>query len=529
MIELAYLEYQDGKQTKRFALEKSTVTLGRAPDCDLVLPFPQISRVHAQIVRQGEQYFVQDLKSANGTFVNDDPAENRIVKEGDVVRTGEFALRFHNPTARKILLTDDSVMDASMTISFPISQLSAAGLLGSGPKKRDPGQMIQLVFNVSKTLVGAKSLDDVLSNAMSLAFEYLKPDRGLLMLFDEAGQQLVPYVVKQGKKQPGAGSLSFSRTIVNKVFQEGVSILTANAMGDKRFSNQESIVMQQIRSCMCVPLWDERKTIGILYIDSLFFENYFQEWDLDLLSTIAIISAIAIEQSRLNDVLVREKAIREKLQRYHSPSVVNRIIAGGGDVLRTEEREISVLFADLVGFTTFSEELEPAEVARVLNTFFSVVTDIIFKNEGTLDKYIGDAVMAVFGAPLPQQDHARRAVDAAVEMFHAVGALNRSGSLPRPLHMRIGVNSGRVVAGDIGSEKRLDYTVLGSTVNIASRIESSVAKSGEIVIGASTRDLLGDSVSLTDLGLMKLRGLSSPMGVFRVNLKPDADSYNTMS
>ncbi|NLI48056.1 MAG: GAF domain-containing protein, partial [Acidobacteria bacterium] len=331
--------------------------------------------------------------------------------------------------------------------------------------------------------------------------------------------ELVPYVIKL--RHPSASrsekDISFSRTIVSKVFSEGVAILTANAMRDSRFGAQESIMMQQIRSCMCVPLWDEQKIIGIIYVDCLFFENFFQERDLDLLSTIAIISAIAIDQYRLNQEIDRQKRIRERLERYHSPSVVNRIIHSGGDVMmKTEEREITVLFSDLVGFTSMAEKLEPSEVARILNCFFTAVTEVIFQNEGTLDKYIGDAVMAVFGVPFAQSDHAERAVKTAIEMYRALDDINASGLLPAPLRMRIAVNSGRVVAGDIGSEKRVDYTVLGSTVNIASRIESSVAQADEIVIGDMTKQLIGDKFPTEDMGTVALRGLSVPLTVHRV-------------
>ncbi|MBP7866027.1 MAG: FHA domain-containing protein [Acidobacteria bacterium] len=521
MTERPFLEYNVADQKRSFLLTKPACVIGRAPDCDLVLPFPMISRQHARVFLDGANYFIQDMKSANGTFVGTESAQERHpLKDGDKIQLGEFALLFRSPAVRQVVLSDEYDMDAGMTISIPISRLSSTGMLTpAGPQARDPHEMVQLVFNAAKNLVGSVSLDDVLDKAMNLVFEYLKPDRGLLMLYDEQENQLVPRVVKHGRHGSG-GNMNFSRTIVNKVFSDGVSILTANAMRDQRFTTNESIMIQQIRSCMSVPLWDERKTIGIIYVDSLIHENLFQQRDLDLMSTIAVISAIAIEQYRLNDTLSREKAIRGRLERYHSPSVINRIRAGGEDHLKTEEREISVLFADLVKFTTFSERMDPSEVARVLNTHFSAMTDVIFRHEGTLDKYIGDAVMAIFGAPLAQEDHARRAVMAAVEMFQAIQEINRSGMLSVPLQMRIGINSGKVVAGDIGSERRMDYTVLGSTVNIASRIESSVAKAGEIVIGELTCRLMENVYPVASLGPVSLRGLSTPMHLYRVEIPP---------
>lgn len=521
MIENVYLQYTEDNQIKHFRLVMPAAVIGRAPECDLTLPFSQVSRRHANISRQGDQYFLEDLNSANGSFINGTAVQKSLLKDGDEIRLGTFALTFHNSLAGRINLTDEYKTDANLTIAIPITRLKTSGIFALPQQERDPSKMIQVIFDASKTLIGFSTLDDVLAGVMDLVFEYLKADRGFLMLHDEAEGQLVPYVIKQ-RRAPARGdkNISFSRTIVNKVFLEGIAILTANAMQDERFSAQESIMMQQIRSCMCVPLWDEKKVIGIIYVDCMIFENYFQERDLDLLSTIAIISAIAIEQSRLNQEIDREKRIRDRLQRYHSPAVVNRIIGSGGEsFMRTEEREVSILFADLVGFTSFTEKLEPSEVAFILNHFFSVQTDVIFQFEGTLDKYIGDALMALFGVPFSQPDHAIRAVQAAAGMFGKLEEINRSKALPVELQMRIAINSGKVVAGDIGSEKRMDYSVLGSTVNIASRLESSVAQPGDIVIGESTRNQIGDLYPLTCLGSVQLRGLSQPLTVFRVEYR----------
>jgi len=516
----AYLEYIDKNQSRKYPLTKNSNLIGRAPDCDRVLPFPPVSRHHARISKQGNQFILEDNSSVNGSFVNEKQVTTHLLVQGDQIKLGTIQLTFHNPMAARVNLSDEYEPDANMTIAFPISHFAITGGVKAVPTstQRDPQQMVQVIFNSAKALIGSSDLDSVLAGVMDLVFEYLKADRGFLMLSGEKDQELVPYVIRQRHPSTKVGpQINFSRTIVSKVISEGVSILTANAMRDSRFGSQESIMIQQIRSCMCVPLWDETKIIGIIYVDCLFYENFFQERDLDLLSTIAIISAIAIEQYRLNQEIDKEKRIRERLQRYHSPSVVNRIIHAGGEALMgIEEKEITVLFADLVGFTTMSEGMEPAEVARILNCFFTAVTDVIFQNEGTLDKYIGDAVMAIYGAPFQMEDHAERAVKSAVEMFRAMEDINNSGTLPIRLQMRIGINSGRVVAGDIGSEKRMDYTVLGSTVNIASRVESSVAQANEIIIGERTRELIGDKFTLEPLGAVPLRGLRKSMHLFRV-------------
>jgi adenylate cyclase len=178
-------------------------------------------------------------------------------------------------------------------------------------------------------------------------------------------------------------------------------------------------------------------------------------------------------------------------------------------------RDVTIMFTDIVGFTTMSELMEPSEVAATLNEFFRAMTDVIFDHQGTLDKFIGDAILAVFGAPFEQDDHALNAVHAAIAMRQALADLN-SRRPDRPLNMRIAIHSGRALAGDIGSPKRREFTVLGDTVNTTSRLESSVAKPGQIVISKDTYDRLGGTIRATPLGPVTLRGRQSAIDVFAV-------------
>jgi adenylate cyclase len=151
-----------------------------------------------------------------------------------------------------------------------------------------------------------------------------------------------------------------------------------------------------------------------------------------------------------------------------------------------QDLDCLIHFADVVGFTSMSEHMEPRQVALVLNDFFSRMTDIIFQYEGTLDKYIGDEIMAIFGAPISCSDHATRAVQAAQAMRLAQEEANRSRIPEARLAFRAGVNSGHVVAGDIGSIKRMEYTVLGNAVNVASRLVKASPDPGKIIIGQPT-------------------------------------------
>ncbi len=181
-----------------------------------------------------------------------------------------------------------------------------------------------------------------------------------------------------------------------------------------------------------------------------------------------------------------------------------------------EEHDVSVLFADLGGFTALAESWPAAEAVRVLNLIFERWIADVFARNGTLDKYIGDAVMAVFGAPLLQADHARQAVATALAMQRSLADFNREQPPEQALTVRIGVNSGRVIAGDIGSPLHRGYTVIGDAVNIASRLESSVAKPGETLIGQATYEQIKEIFRCEPLGPVQLRGKRQAIEVFRV-------------
>jgi adenylate cyclase len=159
----------------------------------------------------------------------------------------------------------------------------------------------------------------------------------------------------------------------------------------------------------------------------------------------------------------------------------------------------------------------------LLNGYFERMADCIFEHEGTLDKFIGDAVMAVFGAPFDQPDHAVRAVRTAHDMQQALARFNAE-SASSPIRIRIGIHSGLARAGDIGSVRRREYTVLGDVVNTASRLESSVAKPGQIIISRATRDQLDSSFSVRYLGSLPVRGRQEPVEVFDASPEPAAHS-----
>ncbi|MDI6689897.1 MAG: tetratricopeptide repeat protein [Actinomycetota bacterium] len=204
-----------------------------------------------------------------------------------------------------------------------------------------------------------------------------------------------------------------------------------------------------------------------------------------------------------------------------SMDYLGRILFRMGSERLYRRQEVTVLFADIRGFTSLSEDLAPERVRSVLNTYLAFLTEIIFQYGGTLDKYIGDAIMAFFNAPKEQKDHALRAVEVAVEMQREIKLFQAKATDLPAVSYGIGINTGEVVVGHIGSGKRLDFTVIGDNVNIASRL-CSVAGKGQILISSSTYDLVKDAVEAEKLMPIWLKGKKEPMIIYNVlNIKPE--------
>ena len=181
----------------------------------------------------------------------------------------------------------------------------------------------------------------------------------------------------------------------------------------------------------------------------------------------------------------------------------------------SERRHVSVVFADISGFSSMAERSDPEEVTSVVNNCFAILEDVIHSHGGHVDKYIGDCIMALFGAPRALEDAPKRAVNAAIEMRNRVGQLDPREGSAKNLGLHIGINSGLVIAGEVGGVKR-EFTVLGDTVNIASRLQTTVASGGQIVISRETRDLIGDEVRVAPLGEVRLRGRRAAIEAFSV-------------
>jgi adenylate cyclase len=233
------------------------------------------------------------------------------------------------------------------------------------------------------------------------------------------------------------------------------------------------------------------------------------------------VSVIERKTHILLEDITEQKKIELSFKRYVSPYVVEQMKSSGKDFFRSHRAEITILFADLRGFTKLSDQLEPNEIRRLLNDYFSWMVEIIYKYEATLDKFLGDGVMVLFGAPIYFPEHAVRALKVAVEF--QVGQEKFKEKLPKTaLPIGIGISTGEVVIGNIGSERRTEYTAIGYPVNIASRL-CDLAQGNEILVSEETYQSFlkssGESeIKFEPASVVEIKGLSQPLKVYRVIL-----------
>ncbi len=217
----------------------------------------------------------------------------------------------------------------------------------------------------------------------------------------------------------------------------------------------------------------------------------------------------------------QEKRMKNTMYRYLTPRVAEQVMALGEDALMVGERkEVTILFSDIRGYTTLTENLGAAEVVSLLNQYFETMVEAVFNHEGTLDKFIGDALMAVFGAPLAlMENHAWKAVEAALDMRRRLDEFNRRRVIQEQpkIHIGIGISSGEVVSGNIGSHKRMDYTVIGDGVNLSSRLEGITKDYGcDIIISEFTYQLCSDRIWVRELDKIRVKGKYQAVNIYEL-------------
>jgi adenylate cyclase len=515
----------DGKRGI-YEIAKPIITIGRGVSNDLVLNDASISRLHAVVKQVAGEIVIADRDSTNGVLLNGVriSGETRM-STGDRAHLGRFELRLEQVDDAK-LLVDNAVIPSTVKDVLEAKLFKDSSVIIDTHEQlvrlERENYLLRVLYDAGKELNAKLSTDAIAAQVMSLAFRVEGVERGFLMFFDEKGefahQSEVRYRHPPEGDQP---QIILSRQIIQRIKAELQPFLIRDVSADEHLSQSDSVKMSGSRSAICAPLASSDRLYALLYVDNLARPAAFTQDELNVLALVAAQAAAAIDNAMSHQQLSQQALQRAALERFLSPSIVEMVAAHPDEVrLGGVSQEVSVLFADIRGFTGISERLTPEKVVEILNDYFTRVTDVIFGNDGTLDKYLGDGVMAVFGAPILREiDDARNAVRAAIEIQRLVVQLNRDAAARDwpELKIGIGINTGAVVAGNIGSPSRLDYTVIGDTVNAAARL-MALARAGEVLISESTAEKLrSKEFSLTALEPLLLRGKTQKIGVYRVN------------
>lgn len=509
-------------------------TIGREISNTIILLHKSLSRHHAQLIINDQGVMMKDLGSLNKTYVNEREIDQCQLKNGDLVRCGSVLFKFvhsiekqqapaplKDETANLSILRRFSPEQTRVEMQELLQQESSNYQRSVLKLRQEDATQravdkLKILLEVSKQLSSPEENERLFEKILDLLFEIMNVDRAVILLVNEETAQLEQKAVKFRLGVPTDDQF-YSTTITNFVQQNGDSVLISDARQDQRFSESLSVLNQAIQASMCVPLKPRDTVIGVLYTDNLSMADIYSQEDLEFLTALANQAAIAIENTELNKKMQSEAIVRTKLERFFPQAVSKKLKEEGN--LEIVDTEVTALFADISGFTAMSSTMEPRQIIEMLNEYFEVmVEDIVFQYEGTLEKYIGDALLAVWGAPYRQPDDARRAVHAAIAMQKAVLRLHEQWRQRHGIEIQIhiGLNTGKVAAGNIGSQNLIQYATIGDTTNVTSRI-CSAAQEGEIMISQTTLDQLNDpNVAIEKMPPVWVKGKDHPLQLYRV-------------
>ncbi|MGD2127303.1 MAG: adenylate/guanylate cyclase domain-containing protein [Desulfobacteraceae bacterium] len=540
-----------------YGILQDITTIGRSKDNHVVLTDHTASRRHAKLRKTPDGYLLLDLESHNGTYVNGARITGRILKHNDFVEIGTSVLTFQYeieeedesrdilrmPTHREEAQSKTEIANQVVIEQREGTQEVVASIRSHGAVDEDEflsdieaeekdtskisllnlqrsNKILYVLYQVSRTLLSTTDMDALLHKILNLVFQVIDADFGFIIVLGGRSGEFVPKAIKN-KRPPEAGpqALQVNRALINKVIEEKVSLLTSITVDDPLDVEAKPRLDDKTRTCMMAPLWRKDEVIGLIQLQSFHNYNMFTKPDLDLLTTLSNQMAVVMEQASLMEKVHHEEMMRNRLERFHSPDIVDVIISGDSEdedaMLSPKEKTVTVLFSDIVNFTPLSERLSPSEISQLLNRFFREMNDIIFDYNGTLDKYMGDAIMAIFGAPIERENDAERAILAALEMRKALFRMNRSVEPDKIFDIRLGLNTGRVLAGNLGSPRRMDYTVIGDVVNTASRLQK-IARPNQILIGEATYECVKERFDIRRIGLKSIKGKRRAITVYEV-------------
>lgn len=514
----------DGKHSEIVLEEQSTI--GRQPNSTIPLEDPRASGRHAVLIFDEEQWKLRDLGSSNGTFVNDQRIEITVLKQGDQITFGSTVFTFsleETQASSQPRVTIDTNQNAPMIHErvdgrghekfLPVDDIASVEQLKQDYEK------LRVASELNQAIGLEADLDILLHRILDELFKLLPADRGVILLMDQSTHQLKPRATKH--RVGSEDDIVLSNTVISEVFGSGAAVLTSDATLDSRFSAAKSVMAMGMRSTMCVPMIYRQQIFGIIHLDSLFARGVFSNKDLQILTGLAAQAGRAIDNSYKAREIERSALARRDFERLLPPEIVEQVVSGKVQLQRGGElRETTVLFSDIRGFTQWSEKHQPAHIVSILNDYFELMVDAIHRHHGTLDKFMGDGIMALFGAPIAHETDALNAVLCSLDMLKGLATLNkRLVSLGQDeVAIGIGINGGPIIAGYMGSSKSMEYTAIGDHVNLAARL-CGAALPGQILLSERTYRTVEKSVEVKNLPPIRVKGKSEPINIYQLEGK----------
>jgi adenylate cyclase len=559
------LSTPDGQRTVELRAKNS---LGRHPDNSIQLLDKIVSKEHCKIELRGNQFVLVDLGSLNGTYVGGQRVNGEVVlTEGVDIAMGQTTAKFvganqlpstpaaphwdhpteaiPNPSqigqrlpdqpmhpavppasatpgssSRRIgMKTRVDLSDQARSIGTQIDA-TQKGFLPFDQVKGDPSQLSQdyerlrMSHELAREIALERDLEVLLDKILETIFRFVRADRGVILLKGDEGLAPAASYRRDGTNAP----IPVSSTIMNHVIKERATVLTHDAAMDFAASKGKSMILNNISSAIVAPLLHEDEILGVLWLDSQSLAQ-FQQKDLEIVTAIANQAAMFIEINILGKKVEEEVVNRERFSRLLSPNVAEKVISGELEVKKGGRLvdACTVFNSDIRGFTAMSETVSPEEMVEMLNEYFELMVEQIFKFEGTLDKFMGDGIMALWGAPVVHPDDAIRAVECALGQVEVLSEFNerRIASGKTGLEVGFGIHTGPLVAGYIGSSKALSYTVIGDTANTSARL-CGAAGPGQIIVSEPTLEHLRGKFRYDEMPPQHLKNKAKPFRCFNV-------------
>jgi len=499
------------------------VGIGRHPKCAICLHDPMISKRHATVRHAGEDYIFEDNDSSNGSFIDGVRIKSHKLKDGDQITMGKVTITFQAETeaeklAKRVNISNishvsqvqDRIHVSSMEKFMPEASVSDIAVLRGDYEKLRLGNELMQHIGLERDLSAA--LEKICAELVRI----FKADRCVVMLEENTSDSMVPQAMftAAGKDE----SVRVSESVLKEVRESRSAVLLSDTSMDDRFSQASSLILQGIHSVMCAPILYAGEFLGVVHLDSQRTHASFSRKDLQLLTGIVRYVAMTVSNTNLVHLIEEEAASKAQFERLLSPSVVEQVMSGkvtldkGGEL-----RNVTILFADIRGFTRMSQLSSATSIVAMLNQYFEVIVDVVFKYDGTVDKYIGDEIMVLFGAPVAVDRPADKAVACALEMQASMEMFNaeRERNGEEPIQIGIGINTGEVVVGSMGSSKTMQYTCIGDAVNVASRL-TGMAGPGDVMVSETTLKLLHSKAEYETLEPVQLKGLEGKLDIYNI-------------